>query len=737
MQATTVVEGFRLSPQQRRLWKLQQDTADGSPAFSSELGLLLQGELQAEVLREAIERVCVRQESLRTVFRRLPGVVMPVQVVIEENLLSWQVIDVNETNRHVEELIESKRGRSFDYEDGPLVHATLFALAPDRHLLSITTPALCADRRTLSNLASELFLGAEVEGEPLQYIQFSEWQNSLWEEEDAAKGREYWTRQDLSNASAMLPGQRGLQRTQTEIPRKLGSENLHFTPDYAARIDALATKYDTASATVLLAAWQTLLWRLTQQSVVIGNMTEDRSYELLHDGFGLFARVLPVCCQFTDDLRFSEVISEIDRFHRESEEWQDYFSLDDSSGGLNYFPFGYEYAELAATQQRGGLQISVHRQTSVFETFDLKLTATLTASGLEAAFEYNTALFDKPYVKLIAEQFQTLLDSALADPEIPIVELEIVSAAQRQQIVVEWNNTNRDYDQVSCVHELFEQQVERTSDALAAFFQNEQLTFAELNRRANQLAAYLKAEGVGPETAVGIRIEPSLEMLIAVLGILKAGGAYVPLDPRNPQQRIDQLLLDAGASILLTREVVARAQSERADNPETKISDDNLAYIIYTSGSTGQPKGVMIQHGSVLNLASALDEQVYAGLGPALKVGLSAPLAFDASVKQLVQLLHGHTLHILPEELRLDAKGALNYIDQHELDVLDCTPSQLKLLLAAGLNQNNAPKLMLIGGEAIDESTWSRLAETQQIRFFNVYGPTECTVDTTWSQIMQ
>jgi len=732
-----VIEGFRLSPQQRRLWKLQQETPGGSAAFNSQLVLLLEGELRTEVLREALEKVCARHESLRTVFRRLSGVVMPVQVVTEDVSLSWQIIDLRETKQRLDELIAAEGRRAFDYEHGPLLHATLFAVALDRHLLSIATPALCADRRTLSNFVTELLSDRDVDDEPLQYLQFSEWQNSLWEEEDAAKGREYWTRQGLSNAHVAnapvtLPGQRVRQRARTEIPGELESVKLEFTPEYTARIAALATKHDTTTHVVLLATWQTSLWRLTQQSIVIGNVTDGRSYELLHDGFGLFARVLPVSCPFTDDLRFSEVVSEIERFQRESEEWQDYFSPDDK-----YFQFGYEYADQAASQQTGFLKISVFQQTSVFETFDLKLTATSTAAALEAAFEYNCALLDETYVKLIAEQFQTLLESALTNPETPISELEIVSAAQRQQIVVDWNKTNRDYELDQCVHQLFEQQAERTPDALAAAFQNEQLTFAELNRRANQLAAYLKAQGAGAETAVGIRIEPSLEMLIAVLGTLKAGSAYVPLDPRNPQQRIDQVLQDASASILLTREVLAKTQAESPDNPETAITPDNLAYIIYTSGSTGQPKGVMIQHRSVVNLAAALREQVYDGLEPALKVGLSAPLAFDASVKQLVQLLHGHTLHILPEELRLDAMGALNYIDQHEIDVLDCTPSQLKLLLAAGLSQHtkSAPKLMLVGGEAIDESTWSRLSEDRQTRFFNVYGPTECTVDATWAQI--
>ena len=256
MQETTVVEGFRLSPQQRRLWKLQQDTPNGHSAFVSQVVLLVEGELCVDALRAAIERICERQEALRTVFRRVPSVVMPVQVVADEASLSWQVTDSGESK-----------------------------------LLSITIPALCADRRTLNNFASELWrelIESGAEAEPLQYIQFSEWQNSLAEEEDAEKAREYWTRQDLRNASASLAGlftgQRVRQRVPLEIPRELQSTTLSLSPELATRIAALATKHDTRSATVLLAAWQTLLWRLTQQSVAIGNVTEGRSYELLHDG---------------------------------------------------------------------------------------------------------------------------------------------------------------------------------------------------------------------------------------------------------------------------------------------------------------------------------------------------------------------------------------------------------------------------------------------------------------------
>jgi len=765
MQSTIIVEGFRLSPQQRRLWSLQQDATLDGLAFGSHVVLLLEGELRSEALRDALQKVCARHESLRSTFRRVPGVVMPVLSVDDGLTPSWRMVDLSGTNGREqvaldEELLALERRSRFDLEAGPLVHATLFLLSPGRHLLSVSLPALCADLRTLGNLSAELskcysevVAGSEIEGEPFPYIQFAEWQNSLWEEGDAAEGTEYWKRLDLSAASAVLPCQNIRQRVGSNISGELKSVKLMLAPDYTARAAALAKKYETTRATVLLSAWQTLIWRLTQESAVIGNVCDGRPYELLHDAFGLFARVLPVWCQFSDGLRFGEVIAQIDSCQRETEEWQDYFDWDQAAeGALRYFSFGYEYAELPLARREGGLQISVYRQYCYSERFDLKLSCAVTGAALELEFQYDSALFREDDVRHLAGQFQTLLDVALANPEALVEELEIVSVAERQQVLFEWNKTKRDYRQHQCLHQLFEQQVERTPDALAAVFQDQRLTFAELNRRANQLARHLQTQGVGPETPVGLCVLSSLEMLVGVLGILKAGGAYLPLDPRNPHQRLNQVLKDAGVSVVLTQEHLSTGRFEAAtqlirldtdwetiaaesvENPGSPPAADNLAYIIYTSGSTGQPAGVMIQHLSVVNLAAALQEEIYAGLGSALKVGLSAPLAFDASVKQLLQLCSGHALYLLPEELRLDAVRALAYLDEQALDVLDCTPAQLKLLLAAGLNKyaRSGPRMMLVGGEALDESLWSRLAEDQRTRFYNVYGPTECTVDATW-----
>jgi amino acid adenylation domain-containing protein len=764
MQPANIVEGFRLSPQQRRLWTFREAPSSGVAAFCSQLVLSLEGPLRIERLRAALEEVCRRHEALRTTFRRLPGVVMPVQSAGElapsweaRNLHGLDATRVEESLKRETETdreTERERLREFDYENGPLVFARLFSLEPERHLLSIAMPSLCADRRTLSNLFVELSNAyarasnaREDEGEPFQYVQFSEWQNSLFEEEDAEQGREYWAKQDLSATSVALPG----QRAQAPKPGGRRSITVSLSTDQTTQIAAVVDQLHTSAGKVLLAAWQTLLWRLTQQSIVIGKMCDGRSYDLLHDAFGLFARVLPVCSQLNEGLRFAEVVQQIESFERESEEWQDYFDCNSS------FSFGFEYAPHPHPWIQNHLRISIERQHCYSEFFDLKLTCVSQDPNLQLDFEFNTAAFDATYVRHLAERFQTLLDAAVANPHTAIEELEIVSAAERQQILFDWNNTKRDYSLDRCVHELFERQVERTPQAVAVVFENQQLTFAELNRRANQVARYLQAQGVGPESPVGICIEPSLEMIVAVLGALKSGGAYVPLDPRNPEPRIRQLTVDAGISILLTKAEVKSSASESGENFQTDTRPENVAYVIYTSGSTGQPKGVMVEHRSVVNLAAALRDEVYArvdhghasrdevyaGLRRQLKVGLSAPLAFDASVKQLVQILSGHTLYILPEELRLDAPRALEYLGRNAIDVLDCTPSQLKLLLAAGLNKDDGlnkhakhtPKLMLVGGEALDESTWSQLAADQRTRFFNVYGPTECTVDATWTAV--
>lgn len=755
MSAPAIVEGFRLSPQQRRLWLLQQDDAS---SFCAQLVLSLEGELQTDDLRSALQQVCARHESLRSTFSRLPGVLMPIQSVVDDLDLSWRTVSVSKDAEQLERLLATERKREFDLEYGPLIHATLYVLSPARYALSINLPALCADRHTLHNLYTELCqsyaaITGDGEAETLQYLQFAEWQNSLADEPEAQEGIEYWQKQDFTGALPVsLPGQRQIpNRTRGEVR----SVTVALSSETAAQVALTAEKFEVTSSNVLLAIWQTLLWRLTRRSIVVGNLSNGRSYELLNDAFGLFARALPAHCRFEDSLSFAEVVAQITRLEREATEWQDYFEFNQADGSAGHFTFGYEHTELPDARNERGVQFSIFRRHCATEPFRLKLSTVSQGTKLELEFEYDDAAFSEANVRHLAGQFQTLLTVALANPEYLVDDFVIVSGTERQDILFTWNQTQREYALDRCLHQLFEEQVMRTPGAAAVVFKENAFTFHELNQRANQLAHYLQAHGVGPEVPVGLCVERSLEMIVGLLGILKAGGAYLPLDPRNPDNRLNQVLKDAGATLLLTQSHLATRQIESdirlvqldgnwetiatgsVENPGSAVSASNLAYIIYTSGSTGRPKGVMIQHASAVNLANGLRDEVYAGLGPALKVGLSAPLAFDASVKQWLQLLSGHTLHLLSEELRLDAAQLRAHLDQHALDVIDCTPSQLKLMLAAGFSEAewNRPKMMLIGGEAVDEKLWSQLAAEQRTRFQNVYGPTECTVDTTWATI--
>jgi amino acid adenylation domain-containing protein/thioester reductase-like protein len=303
------------------------------------------------------------------------------------------------------------------------------------------------------------------------------------------------------------------------------------------------------------------------------------------------------------------------------------------------------------------------------------------------------------------------------------------------------------------VHRLYEEQARRTPQALAAVYQGSGITFAELELRAARVAAWLHDEGVRPDTAVGICFERSVDMFVAILGILKAGAGYVPLDPGHPLERLAYMLEDAAPRVVLTQahllqkisglhsKVIAidaerDAAGQRADAREGSLAVDsharNLAYVIYTSGSTGRPKGVMIQHAHVLNLWQGL-ERLYKKCGGCTRVALNASLTFDASVQQIVQLLSGRTLFPVPEEARRDVSALFDFIDAHRIEAIDCTPSQLKLWLGAGLlRRERCPlRMVIVGGEAIDVELWRTLAQCTTVQFFNVYGPTECTVDAT------
>jgi amino acid adenylation domain-containing protein len=790
-----IINGFHLSPQQRRLWLLQQ----GSSAYRAQSAILIEGGLRPEVLKEAVYRIVRRHDILRTTFHSLPGMKLPVQVVAEESSPSslplWLDDDLSDRSapeqaEKIEELFREDRCRPFDFGQGLLLRAFLLRFSVERHILFLSLPSICADAWTLKNLALEIGQSYEaclrdeaLSGELMQYAQFSEWQNELLEDEDAKAGREFWRKQTLSALPAVeLPfeskraGQNGFEPDSSMLALDRG---------IAAGLETVAERQGVSTEVFLLACWQTLLWRLTAQSgFVIGCAHDGRRHEVLQSALGLFARWLPIGCRFGASLRFSEVLSQIAASQRAADEWQEYFVWDDAPASdvladdtPPFFPIGFEFEERPSPHLAGGLSFSIHKQSSCTERFHIKLSCHRTGDLLMAEFHYDPEQFRREDVERLAGHFYALLSCAVERVEAPICALEVLSDADRHQLLVSFNDTDADYPKDRCIHQLFEEQAQRTPGNLAVVFsepfgpgpsvEEQRLTYAELNARANQLARYLRRMGVKPEAIVGLCLERSVEAVVGIFGILKAGAAYLPLDPALPQERLAFMLAETQAAALLTQERLVEglriaertAQSpisnlrsaihnpvvvcldadwesiaqESEENLAGEPTSANLAYVIYTSGSTGKPKGVMIEHRSVVNLANGLVRTVYAGQGAPLRVSLNAPLTFDASVKQLLQLLHGHTLCILPEAVRLDGNELLSYLNRYSLDVLDCTPAQLQLLLAAGFGSrpDAATKLALVGGEAIDDATWRSLVENTETNFHNVYGPTECTVDAT------
>ena len=380
--------------------------------------------------------------------------------------------------------------------------------------------------------------------------------------------------------------------------------------------------------------------------------------------------------------------------------------------------------------------------------FELTLSLQDTEQGLLATVEYNTDLFDPTTITRMLGHFQTLLEGIIADPEQRLADLPLLTAAEKQQLLVEWNNTTTDYPQDTCLHELFEAQVERTPDAVAVVCNGQQLTYSALNRRANQLAHYLRALGVGPEVCVGLCVERSLEMVVGLLGILKAGGAYVPLDPAYPTERLASVVADAHVAVLVTQQqCIATLPEHRAQvvcldtdwermaqqseaNPASGVTPENLAYVMYTSGSTGTPKGVMVEHRQVLAFLHGFEHVAPGGEGC---IGTAVcPFSFDVSVWECFSMLcFGGTLHIILPDILTAPEQFARYLVEHRITSAYIPPALLADV-ASHLEQQQgqtALNRLLVGVEPIQQGTLQRFRNlSEQIRIVNGYGPTETTV---------
>lgn len=762
MQAESM-EGFQLSPQQEHLWLLQQ--IDKSEAYRSNCTILIEGHLDINNLELALQDIVDRHEILRTCFPCLPGMTLPVQVITNHKLKldtkhNLSNLNPQQQEAKIEAISQQFNQLPFDYEQGLILHTSLITLSPEKHLLFLCLPALCGDNASLINLVKEIAIlysnqsPNKLSEEPLQYADFSEWQNQILEAEETALGRNYWRKQDFSAIEYLqLPDEISLSEKQRFEPKLLSSI---IAPELIVKIEVLAQKYNTSASIFYLTCWLILLWRLIGQSkIIVSNAVDGRKYNELKDALGLFAKYLPVRCDLEDNFRFSQVLQEIHKSVESIYKWQDGFtweqiSSDTKSENLSFLPFGFDFQSEDRKYFADSIMFSSYQHYSCIERYKIKLSCQQRDDLINTEFHYDSNLFCANDIEGLTEQFHNLLESAVNNPEAAISELEILSDRTRHQLLVEFNQTQADYPQANCIHHLFEEQAERTPNNIAVTFSDQKLTYRELNTRANQMAHYLQKFGVGKEVMVGICVERSLEMIVGILGILKAGGAYIPLDPNYPSERLAFILEDTKTPVLLTQqrllsglpaqnaqticldtawEIIAQ---ESQENLPLKTHNENLAYVIYTSGSTGKPKGVQIAHRHLVNSTTARITYYQEAVSSFL---LLSSFAFDSSVAGLFWTLCSGGILCLPQEgLQLDILKLLELIVENHVSHLLSLPSLYAILLEeAKPEQLTSLCTVIVAGESCPAELVQRHHQLpSKPSLFNEYGPTEGTV---WTSV--
>lgn len=747
-------EQFRLSPQQKRVYSLQRH----GRGFRSQAVCLIEGELEFERLREAVRRVVEAHEAFRLRLRAVTGLKTPGQEIVDdatwcESAPAEGSADLLATGDYYALLAEAQ-AHDHEGDDGPPLRLTFSSLGGSRHVMLVSSSALWADLWTLRNFVSELARELDpappLAEPPIQYVDYVVWRNDLYEQDDdlAAEGRAFWRQQlDQQTLACRLPAQSPAALPADFTPRHVP---VRLSAEVAGRLASLARQQGESLESMLFAAWAALLHRLTDApDLTVGVMFDGRPHEDLRGSMGPYAQVVPVTLRGAFGGTFDALLGAAGEALRQAGLWQDYFQWPEAAAGdVQFCPFGFTWHPPAPA---AGLMLTIVAESSLADRFELQLACTADDAGVNALLNYDPACLSPAQVERLARRFERLCLAVSTQIDAQLPQLPVLTAEDERQLLVDWNRTEDDGFVPRCLHHCFEEQVERTPDAVAVSCGAQRLTYRELNHRANVLARRLRAAGVGPETPVCLFIGRSVELLVGLWGILKAGGAYVPLDTAYPMpDRIAHVIRDTGAPLILTHERLRQylpaepCQAIFLDDDTLAAGDgqnlsescrpDNLAYIIYTSGSTGQPKGVMIEHASAVNLWLALRRAVYDGLPQRpYKATLNAPVSFDASIKQLLLLLGGHALYIPSDEIRTDPFSFVTYLRTNQVEILDCTPSHLRPLLDAGLldDAGAAPSVVLVGGEAVDPVLWERLTLKPTTRVYNVYGPTECTGDST------
>ena len=757
-----------LSFTQQRLWFIEQ-MHPGLPVYNMRaICFRLRGALDEAALRGATDDLVARHEALRTRFVAVDG--KPMQRIEAETGAEFLSFDVSghapmERERDAVARVTEEMNRPFDLERGPLFRAVLVRLAADDHIVALPMHHIISDGWSMGVISRDLetLYAARLDGQasglaplPIQYVDYAAWQRDWMQGENLDRQLQYW-RDRLGEEPPMLQLPTDRQRPATMSYRG----ERHFFDLSGELTDRFKAMTQESGATLFmtsLAAFFVLLQRYTRQDdLVLGTPIANRNVPGVEGIVGFFANTLVLRASLDSDPSFRDLVERVREvalgafenqdlpFEKLVEELQPRREL--SHHPLFQVMFTLQHVSMRPPQLPGTTSTPVATDKSTSH-FDLSLFLWEHEEQLHGVFEYNTDLFDPETIRRFEGHFVALLDSIAERPEAPVSTLPLLPAEERARIDT-WNATDRAYPE-GTLHGLIEAQVDRTPDAIALRFEGAELTYRELDERANRLAHHLISHGVSPETPVGVCVERSFEMVVALLAVLKAGGAYVPLDPSYPADRLAFMVEDIEAPVLLTQQSVrstlpptearvisvdgdgAAIDGEPKHRPDLTIRPDQLAYVIFTSGSTGRPKGAMNEHRGIVNRLQWMQEHFR--LGDSDRVLQKTPFSFDVSVWEFFwPLLTGSRMVLARPGGHKDAAYLAELIEAERVTTLHFVPSMLQVFLdEPTIDRCDCLRRVICSGEALPIELQRRFFDRlPRPELHNLYGPTEAAVDVT------
>lgn len=758
---------FPLSYAQQRIWFLDR-LNENSSQYMLYSGLNIKGDINYDLLLKSFNTIIERHESLRTSFREEDG--MPVQTVMEGVHMELPLISLTEIpleSRKKEAMVLAKEEISypFDLSKAPLIRGKLLQLEKDEYILMLAAHHMVFDGCSFKILLKELeilynsylqnknYVLPELK---ISYSDYAFWQIDRYKGNTIHKQLVYW-KEKLGGKLPVLELPFSKQRPTVQTYR--GSNfRCRLSEELSQKLKSRAEQEGATLYMMLLAAFKVLLFKYSgQEDIIIGSPVANRNRSELEPLIGFFTNNLVIRTAFNADSSFRELLRNVRNVTLEAYSNQDVpfekiveeLNLERDMSRNPLFQMFFSLQDTPVPEARlSGMSISSIDIEGDTARFDLSVDINDSGSGLDVNFEFNTDLFDAEYIKRMAGHYTYLLENLTENFETQINKFDILSSEESKTLLEGWNNTRMDFECDLWIR-LFEDRVSINPHAVAVVKGDEQLSYSDLNTRANRLANYLAAQGVGPETIVGIYMERSIDMLTALVGVHKSGGAYLPMDPVFPKDRLEYMLKNAQVPVILTDTAIKdtlplnkakiicideqwkQISEQSAGKPENRAKSDNLAYVIYTSGSTGNPKGVQIEHHALTNFLLSMGTNT--NICEKDRLLAVTTLSFDiAGLEMLLPLVAGATVVMAGRDEVIDGEKLIALMDKHDISIMQATPATWRMLVEAQWQGNSRLKI-LCGGEALPRDLANELMDRCSC-LWNVYGPTETTI---WSTMMR